>query len=198
MSTGIHFPVDFLFCRQNLSWYNNQHIFLMSLIYSPNPSLQLLLLSHCERFLFPPQKYFQLRCDNNLMAKSRILLLCIPQARRRAPQHRAMIEESRNSNERGDGVTQMCCCSQRAACIETENAQTCTAARNALDPVHRQQRRSIIPVEHQSIYCWLTGIQSPFPKGVGIKERHTACGETHSHTRLMGQVLDWFMRHPVL
>lgn len=31
--------------------------------------------------------------------------------------------------------------------------------------VHRQQRHSIILVEGQSIYCWLTGIQSPFPTG---------------------------------
>lgn len=64
--------------------------------------------------------------------------------------------------------------------------------------VHRQQHHSIIPVERQSIYCWLTGIQSPFPKGLGKKEWHAACEETHSYTRLMGQVWDWFMRHPVL
>lgn len=35
--------------------------------------------------------------------------------------------------------------------------------------MHRQQHHSIIPVERQSIYCWLTGIQSPFPKGLEKK-----------------------------
>lgn len=45
-----------------------------------------------------------------------------------------MIEETQNSNETGDGVTQMCCCSQKPACIESEHARTCTAARYALDP----------------------------------------------------------------
>lgn len=45
-----------------------------------------------------------------------------------------MIEETQNSNERGDGVTQMCCCSQKPACIESEHAHTRVAAHKALDP----------------------------------------------------------------
>lgn len=45
-----------------------------------------------------------------------------------------MIEETQNSNERGDGVTQMCCCSQKPAYIESEHAHLCAAAHNALDP----------------------------------------------------------------
>lgn len=58
----------------------------------------------------------------------------------------------------------MCCCLQTAAHIEGKHAQRCTPTQSYIH-VHRQQHHSIILVEGQSIYCWLTGIQSPFPTG---------------------------------
>ena len=79
----------------------------------------------------------------------------------------ATIERTRNSNEteRGDGVKQMCCCFGES-CMNTGYAHTDTHHYTQSHiHVHRQQRHSIILVEGQSIYCWLTEIQSPFPTG---------------------------------
>lgn len=70
--------------------------------------------------------------------------------------------------ESGDRVTQLCCFLQTAARIEGKHAQRCTPRQSHIH-AHRQHHPSIILVVGQSIYCWLTGIQSPFPTGPGRK-----------------------------
>lgn len=82
--------------------------------------------------------YIQLCLDNNLMAKSRTLVFA------GAPFYSAASEDRTERNsagddwenskfewERGDGVTQMCCCSRRAACIRGERARPCAATHKA-------------------------------------------------------------------
>lgn len=86
-------------------------------------------------------------------------------ARGRAQQCWQRLRESTNSNERGDGVKQMCCCFGESN-MHTGRAHRATHQHTqSYIHMHRQQRHSIIPVEGQSIYCWLTEIQSPFPTG---------------------------------
>lgn len=96
-------------------------------------------------------------------------------------------ENSKFKWGRGDGVKQMCCCSPESS-MHTGWART-SAHRRAwiYIHVHRQQCHSIILVEGQSISCWLTGIQSPFPTGPEWKNgRRPVKKPTLSHRRLMG------------
>lgn len=93
-------------------------------------------------------------------------------------------ENSKFEWERGDGVTQMCCCSQRAACIRGQARTAMHHHTQSCIHVHRRQHHSIILVTDRSIHCWLTGIQSPFPTGPEWKN-------SRQRVKKPSRVVDW-------
>lgn len=98
-----------------------------------------------------------------------------------------MIEETQNSNERGDGVTQMCCCSQKPAYIESEHAHMCAAAHNALDScIDSSTTQSSQLSTNPSIAGWL-GSNHHSQKGWNKRMAYCLCRNPLPH-------YDWWER----
>lgn len=106
-------------------------------------------------------------------------------------------ENSKFKWERGDGVTQMCCCSERAACIQGKHALPRTTTHKAIYTcIDSSATQSSWLRANPSIAGWL-GSNHHSQQGQNERMADSRRRGPLSHSRLMGQISGRFMRHPI-